>query len=337
MSTKKGSKKAFDFARNTMWSPDPLDLCIIGGKKIAHADERGLLDTDDGPDHTLWDARILDPLDEGFLANITVFGVDSPIVITKINGVAVVIAGKTRVRAARRANKKRKAAGEPLIKIDCKMKRDSEIGLLGAMIHENEARRNDDVLAKIDKLKRFLNKGGSIEDAALRYGVGTPTIKGWLAYDDNALTDTKKAVESGKISQTAGATLARISDPAQQKKALAEMLLQAVNGRTSTRAARIAAEQTGAGRAVGVADKKTQKRLLESLQNMGHANAGKETTAYYQGGEDMLKLIMGDEDADPRFKNKLDEIYSLIKTENRASARGGKRRVKKGADEAAAN
>jgi len=317
MSGKKGSKKAFDFARNTMWTVDPLELRIIGGKKLP-TEERGPLDTDDGEEHVLWDKRILEVLEEAFILNIKTHGVDTPILIAKIDGIATVIAGKSRVRAARAANKLRKSAGEPLIKIDCKVKRDGLVGLAGAIIRENEGRRDDDVLAKIEKLKRRMNQGVSLEDCAIDFNVGVSTLKGWLAYEDHAITATKKAVESGKISQTAGATLARIKEPEQQKKALEEMLANTSNGRTSRRAAQLASKNAGVARVTGITDKKTQRRLLEHLQNMSHPNASEKTMAFYEGAEEMAKLILGDDGVDPRLIGKLDELHALMKTEQRA-------------------
>ncbi len=310
------NKRSFNFGRNTLWSIDPYELRIVGGKALP-PEERGPLDTDDGDEADLHDSRLLVPLTAEYVNNIDAFGVDTPILIAKIDGVPTVIVGRSRVRAARIVNKRRKSRGEPLVKIDCKIKRGDGKTLLAAMISENEARRDDDVPTKIAKLKRLMNRGISAEDAGIIFNVGQQTIKGWLAFDDNAITETKKAVSAGRLSQTAAATLARVKDPAEQKKALDEML--STEGRSSTRAARVAAKQVDRGKIVGVTDKKTQRRLLEAVQSTPHPNASEKTSAWWQGVEDALQLIVGDDEkVDARLTGKLDEVYALMKTEDRA-------------------
>lgn len=328
--TTKNSKKAFDLGRDTMWVADPNELCIIGGKSMK-ADERGPLDTDDGDEHHLYDRRILKPLNDEFKDDIFAHGVDTPITITKIDGITVVVAGRRRVRAARLANKRRVEQSLPLVKIRCAVKRDTMLGLLGTMIRENEGRDDDDVTAKIEKLKRYLNFGATVELASADFNVGLQTIKNWLAYEDNAVNATKKAVESGKISQTNGAALARIKDPEQQKKALDEVIVNTANGHTPRRAVQLAAKNAGTAHVVGVNDKKTQRKFLEVIQHMPHPGASDKTMAYWEGSENMLKLILGEEDVDQRLIGKLEEVYALLKNEKRAAAKGGGTRKKKAA------
>jgi ParB family chromosome partitioning protein len=311
----KSKKQAFDHARNSMWSIDPDDLCIMGGK-VLPKDELGSLDTEEDEDDPLYDVRLHEPLTEEFVNNIYAVGVDTPIIIAKVNDLPTVVAGRSRVRAARVANKRRKANGEPLIKVDCKMKRDSDTGLMGTMISENEARRDDDMMTKIAKAKRYLNKGVSPEDAAVRFNVSLATFKNWLAFDDNALTATKKAVEQGKISPSAAVTLARIKEPEKQKEALDELLTHApAGGKASARHARIAANNTGNNNVVGVTDKRTLKKLLAAVQDVSHPhNSSEKTLAWWEGVEDTLKLVIGEE-ADKRLREILISVYAKIKAE----------------------
>lgn len=310
----KSKKQAFDFARNSMWSVDPDDLCIVGGKCLPK-DEQGPNDTEEDEENSLYDVRLHEPLTPEFINNIYAVGVDTPIIIAKLDDFATVVVGRSRVRAARVANKRRKANGEPLIKVDCKMKRDTDVGLMGTMISENEARRDDDMMTKIGKLKRFMNKGVSPEDAAIRFNVTLATIKNWLAFDDNALAVTKKAVEQGKISPSAATTLARIKEPEKQKEALEALLEHAPAGsKGSTRAARIAANNAGAGNVTGVTDKKTLKTFLAAVQDTSHPNASEKTLAWWEGVEDTLKLVIG-EAADQRLRTILIGVYAKIKAE----------------------
>jgi hypothetical protein len=314
--TVRNSKRSFDFARNTMWTIDPDDLCIVGGKAMPAA-ERGSIDTDDGEEHELYDPRILEPLTEEFILNIDAHGVDTPILIAKIDDVPVVIAGKTRVRAARVVNRRRKSKGEPPLKIDCKIKREKTSQLLAAMIVENENRHDDGIPAKIDKLKKLMGRGVSTEDAAVVFGVKVKTVKGWLAFEDNAITETKKAAEAGRLSHTAAATLARIKDPDEQRAQLDRLL--STEGRVSKAVARAAAQGVNGKKVViSVGDKRTQRRLLTYVQNISHGSASEKTMAWWQGIEDALKLVIGEEDVNPRLVGKLDELISLMKTEMQA-------------------
>lgn len=319
------SKKAFDAGRNTMWSFDPLEVCIVGGKCLSR-EEQGPLDTVVDEKHALWDKRLLMTLGDEFAANIYTHGVETPVLIAKIDGVPTVIAGRRRVRAARLANRKRKDRGEPLMKVDAKQVRDPAdnlSGLMGSMIQENEARDDDNLATKLYKLKRLMAMGVSIEDAAKRFTVSLAHIKTWLAFDDNALTATKKAVESGKISPSAGIALARVKEPEKQKEALEEVLAHvAEGGRASPRVAKLAAKNKGNKTKAGVTDKRTLAKLLNAVQNVSHPhNSSEKTLAWWAGAEETLKLVIGEDDIDMRLQKVLDEVYALIKTEQRAKAK----------------
>lgn len=308
------NRRAFDFARGNLWSIDPSEICIIGGRALP-ADERGPLDTDHGPEHDLYDARIEEALTEEFVNNIDAHGVDTPIIIVKLDDVATVVAGRKRVRAARIVNLRRKKKGEPLIKVDCKLKRVEGAGAVGAMIRENEARTDDGILTKIDKLKRLMDRGVSVEDAAIEFNVKGITVKGWLAFEDNATAETKAAARAGRLSASAAAELARIPDPDAQREKLALMI--GSGEKVSARVAR-AASRMARGKATRISDAKTQKKLLHVVQSMAHPNVSEKTAAWWEGGEEMLKLVLGREDVDPRLRGKLDEAVGLMKTEKRA-------------------
>lgn len=315
MNVAKTKKQAFDFARNSMYVADPSDLCIIGGSVLV-GDERGELDTEATADDELFDPRLQDALTDEFINNIDAHGVDTPILIAKINDVATVVAGRSRVRAARAVNARRKARGEPGIKVDCKMKRGTAASLMGAMIAENEARRDDDLMSKIAKLKRYMNRGISVEDAATTFNVTAAVAKTWLAFDDNAINATKKAVEQGKISPSAAIVLARTKEPEKQKEALDELLVSAPAGtKGSARAARIATNNTGGTNVVGVTDKRTLKQLLDAVMEVPHPhNSSEKTLAWWEGVEDTLKLVIGEKDrGDQRLIDILGGVRKAMK------------------------
>ncbi len=311
--TSTNNRRAFDFARGNLWSVDPMELCIVGGKDLP-TDEHGPLDTDHGPEHDLYDERVREALTAEFVNSIDAHGVDTPILIVKLDDVATVIAGRKRVRAARIVNARRKKRGEPPIKIDCKLKRTSGAGLLAAMITENEARTDDGLLTKIEKLKRLMSRGVSPEDAAIHFSVGVATVKGWLAFEDNATAETKAAARAGRLSASAAAELTKISDPEKQREKLALMI--GSGGKVSVRTARTAS-RVARGKGAGVSDKKTQKKLLGVVQSTSHPKSSEKSLAWWEGAEEMLKLVLGADGVDQRLQGKLDEAVSLMKTEKR--------------------
>lgn len=314
--TKKNSRRAFDHARGNLWSIDPLDLSIIGGAALA-ADERGPLDTDDGPEHDLYDERVRTPLTEDFCNNVAAHGVDTPILICKLGDVATVIAGRKRVRAARLVNIARKKAGEPLIKIDCKLKRATGSSLLAAMITENEARTNDAYLAKIEKLKRLMNRGVSEEDAAINFSVPLYVIRGMLAFEDCATPETKDAVRAGRLSASAAAELTKITDADAQNTRLADLI--GSGEKVTARKVKIVNKQAH-GKSFAVSDKKTQVALLTVIQGTSHPNASDKTSAWWEGVEEAIKLMMGAEDIDTRLKAKLEEAMEMRKAAKKTKA-----------------
>jgi hypothetical protein len=289
-------KKAFNLSRDSVYVADPIDdLRIIGAKGILSAEEAGPLDTEAEEAMPLRDLRRLRRALPGpFAANIATRGVNVPIIIVKIDDVAVVVEGKSRVRAARAANRERKKAGEPLLKIKCVIQRDNRpLALLATMVSSNNARMEDDFLDKLEKLKSYLDLGGSEADAALHFGVQQQTIRGWLAFDDQATDETKAAVKEGRLGSSAAAELARIKDPDEQRVKLQTMLTAPDKKGRSVKAARAA--RGGAKNGPALTGKRTQKRVLASVQAMSHAKHGEKTIAFWEGVEETLKWLAGDE------------------------------------------
>lgn len=240
------AKKQPTATRTVMYQAAPEDLCIIGGRSLPKA-EQGRYDTELDESHALHDARLAQPLLPEFINNIDAHGVDTPILATTLEGVLTVVAGRSRVRAARLVNQRRRSRGEPLLKIDCKIKRGPAVVLMGAMITENEARRDDDMLAKLAKLKSFMNRGVSLADAALSFNVTVNVAKSWLALDDHATKATRKALANGRISASAALALAKTRDPVLQQKALDVLLNHAPASKGSARNAKraVSAARTG--------------------------------------------------------------------------------------------
>lgn len=228
---KSATKKGFDLSRDSVYIADPIaDLRLCGAAGVVPDEEAGDLDTEPGLDIPVRDARRLTrELPASFLANIARDGVRTPIVIAKIGDVATVIEGKSRVRAARRANRLRaqQAGGLPPMRIRCVVQRDvGQAAILATMISSNNARQEDDLADRVEKLRRYLSPevGASEADAAISFNVEQRTIRSWLDYDDHAVDEVKLAVAAGQIPASTAMELAKIKDPDAQRAALTKLL-----------------------------------------------------------------------------------------------------------------
>jgi ParB family chromosome partitioning protein len=186
----------------------PEDLMIIG------------LDTDDGPEHPLWDERVHLPIDESLVLSIMAHGVLQVVKVAVYDGVPVVIDGRQRVRAARLANERLRASGEPLVSIRVEGengKRISDERLQTAMVALNEIRRADDVLVKAAKAERMRARGLSVSQIALAFGVTGQCIRDWQRLAGLAPA-VRKAVQEGRVSAHAAAALADLPHEEQVAK-----------------------------------------------------------------------------------------------------------------------
>lgn len=306
-----GKKKAFDLPRDSVYSAEPIaDLRIIGGAGILCEEESGELDTEWEEGMPLKDLRRLKrPLDEEFCANIAFRGVNTPIIVAKIDDVATVIAGKSRVRAARRENHARLERGEELMRIRCIIQRDtSHSALLATMVSENNARRDDELYDKIEKAKTMIDGGISEESVAKSFAVKQTTVRGWLDFDDHATDATKQAAKDGRIGASTAAELAKMHDPDEQNKALAELLIAPEPRARSARAAKMLRKSSS--KVGNASDRKTQTTLLTFMQNASHPRVSEKTIAWWEGAEEMLKLVMGAKDTDERLLKTLHEARS---------------------------
>src|SRR5271154_3135578 len=116
--------------RGTSFWYDPDKLVIIG------------LDTDDGPEHKLYDASIRKPLNETTVKNYMVHGVLQDVTCRKNGNRLEVVLGRDRIRHAREAKKRRLAEGVKEFLVPIKVKRyASELEMHLAMRSENYHRR----------------------------------------------------------------------------------------------------------------------------------------------------------------------------------------------------
>jgi ParB family chromosome partitioning protein len=178
----------------------------------------------------LFDERIGLDLDDNFVKNIMVYGINTPVLCRDEAGRTVVVDGRQRVRAAREANHRFSAAGEIQLKVPVVFINGSDKRVQGIMISANEQRRDDTVLTKAKKAARMLAMTGSKEEVAIAFGKTTVTINSWLRLV-NAVSDVHEAIEAGLISATAGVELSAL--PRDEQIAALTDLLKAQKGSTS--------------------------------------------------------------------------------------------------------
>jgi len=115
---------------------DPFAVVIVG------------LDTEDGEEHHLFDERVFTPLDTSLVKNIQVYGVQQPVLLRTVDGLSLVVDGRQRTRATRRAAELAQEAGEVAPKLPVRYVKADTKRVQGIMISTNELRQDDDVLIK---------------------------------------------------------------------------------------------------------------------------------------------------------------------------------------------
>lgn len=313
------SKKGFDAPRNSIYVFGPDDVVVVG------------IDTNHGPEHPQYDERNSLPVAEGDIRSVLTHGNLDPIEICppkcNIDGKPVVNDGRQRVKRARIAVNRQKEYRSKIeygltleqladeigdvtpetlaiwlkteIKLQATVAKLGDAQLGARAIARNAIRSDDTMLAKARRAKRHIDvEGGTVESAALAFGVTTKAIEQWLKVATSP-AKIQKAVEEGKISATAALKLAQSNaDPVEQDK----LLEQAVAASKTTakeikRAATAAVERAkqqpadgdGTGDGVGVVSRKNQRKLLEYVS--GQFTADK--SEYLEGVRDALNVILG--------------------------------------------
>lgn len=239
--------QAFSGKRLNGFFMDPNELVLIG------------LDTEDGPEHPLYDPRVLDETDELLARDIIANGIIQPITVRKNGAYAEVVAGRQRVKAARRANEiLEEQAAEPVL-VPFLVKRAEDADLLGVSISENEHRRDDDVITKATKAERLLELGKTEQEVAARFGVTDRTVRNWVTLLDTS-AKVRKAVVAGKISATAASKLA-VLPRAEQDAKLGDLLAKAEqSGKRPTVAA---TRNTARGKTTSAPRKKDVRKVWQ--------------------------------------------------------------------------
>jgi ParB family chromosome partitioning protein len=247
-------KTSFDVKRSNIFMFNPEDLVIIGW------------DTEDGPEHPLWDRRAKRPVDFKLVNNIKFVGkILEPIGVRKNGNKAEVVFGKQRVKAAREINKEYKAKGCELIYVPAVIERIDDNRAFGMVISENAIRQGDSAIERALNIQRYLDLGHNEKEAADIFGFSLQSIRQQLSLLDLDKS-VQKLVERGQLSATAATTLTSLSR--EEQKTEAEKLV--ASGTTTiadtthavrrTRAQKEGKDASGIQKAPG---KKLLKKLLE--------------------------------------------------------------------------
>jgi ParB family chromosome partitioning protein len=245
-------KHAFNAKRKDVFLFDPNDLTVIGH------------DTDNGPDHPLYDARAKLPVDEKLVLNIMALGkVLEPISVRKNGDVAEVVWGRQRVKACREANKRLKAQGSEPVFVPAMVERAEDGQVMGLMISENEIRQEDSPMTRVRKIQRYIDHGHTEDEAAVIFGLTKQSIKMQLSLLDLDKS-VQKMIESGRISATAATSFAALPREEQIKEA--EKLVS--SGNTTVNDVKTAVKKTRVKRSGGDAAEVIQapsKRIIKRL------------------------------------------------------------------------
>ena len=201
----------------------PNNLIIIG------------LDTDDESDHPLYDERVFLPVNENLVKNISVYGIQQPVLVRREGGEAYVVDGRQRVRAARVVAKGNANSGEYEVKVPVRDVEGSDGRVQGIMVSTNEQRTEDELLAKAKKAERLLATVGDMAEVAIAFGRSEATIKNWMTLL-KADPRVHTAIRGGVLSASAAVAIAK-APRAEQATILATLSSQS-DGAITERAAK---------------------------------------------------------------------------------------------------
>lgn len=306
--------------RPNVYAADPVSLTIVGGKHILQGDEAGPLDTDDGPEHPLYDPRIADPLDDTedplFTESVYLYGVRTPILVVKLDNSYLVVAGRRRVRAARVANARYRREGRPdqMVHVTYRMRVVKRLRPNESMVDrflENSGRRQDTPRQVLEGLTSFLSRGDNLDEASIAFQIPKPQIQALLKFDATACPALREAFDAGLIGIHGALTIARLPVD-QQVLALADARSAAprgpkiktrkeVTGKAATVAAKIARGEIAHPpldrREVSALARRIDRDLAQvASQETGEpvdAARDRHYGAYLTGAAEVLRLLQG--------------------------------------------
>jgi ParB family transcriptional regulator, chromosome partitioning protein len=201
------------------------------------------LDTDDGPEHPLYDDHIHLPISDEFVRNIMTNGILEPIIVTRGPGnLAYVVDGRRRTMGTRIANRmlfEQGAKDKNTILIQAVYKRGDDASMADIVISANEFRAVDDPIAQAKKIQRLLNFGRTHQEIAVTFGLTVTTIKNRIALLESS-PEVKAAIDAGRIKPSAALQIAKLPKE-KQPAALDKTIAAGGDKKPSVRQAKAAA------------------------------------------------------------------------------------------------
>jgi hypothetical protein len=258
-----------DMASSGIIDLDPDEIVIIGR------------DTADGPEHWLYDERAKLAVNPDMARHISVHGVVTDVIVIRMRSkgaksaqdIYAVNEGRQRVINARAA--KLITSCIPNLKVRCRIM--AYEGVKSFMLARalNSYRVTDGPLANARNAKQLLDAKIPLDDVLHTFGVQDQTLKYWLRLLSTS-AKVRTAVESGRLSGIAGASLADL-DHAAQDKALDELLASGEKP-TAERARDKAKEATG--KAPKLTPKARIAKATDSLRVFADEYAANSTGKY---------------------------------------------------------
>lgn len=201
----------------TTYRLDPLKIKIIGR------------DTEDGPEHDLWQKRAMKTIDAAFVQGIIDNGVLEPVIVrsNKATGEIECIVGRRRIIGTRLANEKilkEQGDGANLLTVPALGLVEGAYDpqtLIKIISLENAAREDLDPFEEAEMMQRCVDRNVSLEDIATSFACNQQTVRNRLQLL-NANNDVKKAVTGGELAPTAALKLAALPKN-EQSEALEEL------------------------------------------------------------------------------------------------------------------
>ncbi len=255
------SKQAFDGKRLSGWWLPPEapkngepGIQIIG------------LDTGDGKEHPLYDDKIHVEISEEFIQNVDEHGILTPILVRKNGEIAEVVFGRTRVRAARVVNERRRKRGDPEMRVPCTKIAAEDKRLMAISMTENAARRQaPDPIDEARDMQRLASQGYDEHEVAIHFACSKQKVVKRLALLGLA-PPLIRAIRSGQIAASSALALKSLSHEEQAEK-LAELKAAAPppssNGKTKRPTGQAA--KAAAGRKVKPSNKQIRVMLESGL------------------------------------------------------------------------
>jgi ParB family transcriptional regulator, chromosome partitioning protein len=270
---------------------------VSRGQTFSYRPEDLTIVTD--PTHPLYDPSVNDPVPESLIKNVMMLGVVEPIVVRK-NGmndgkpVIEVMDGRTRVRAAKEANRRLLEVGAPPICVPAIYRPVDDLNAMTIMVSLNEQRKFEDHVTRAEKLQRYLNSGFSEEQAKNVFSLSSSQIKRCLLVLEMA-PQIKQALRDKRITLDIAVRLTAL--PREKQVEALEALLELMPRPRGTEAKEMvdqklreegAIDETNETRPKSKSYKKVQK-ALEDVNCMPDSE-------FKQGIMQALKWIIGVEE-----------------------------------------